>query len=299
MKFLPAFCSCLHVFIFALLISPAGAQDDNFDDGNDTGWTRFTPLGAAATATYSVSGGVYNMSCSPSNNNTQLGPSRCAALRLDRTYSTFCTMVDIVNFGSPATEETSAGIIARIQPNPALGTVKAYTFTYQSKTGDVEINRTTNEKPTNLGGTIPVTLQEGTAYRMIFFGVGSYLEGRIYSKSDLSTPLVVATATDDTYTQGTGGIFIFSNGNTQCSASFDNYSAANGTLAPPAISANGTNLTVLWDTERGLGRTLQGSSDLSHWSTLETLIYLSGSTFYSESIVPTVPYRFFRLRLGP
>jgi hypothetical protein len=208
-------------------------------------------------------------------------------------------MVDIVNFGPPATEETSVGIIARIQSSPSLGTVKGYTFTYQTKTGDVEINRTTNEEPTKLGSTLPVSLEAGTAYRMIFFGVGSHLEGRIYAKSDLTTPLIVATATDATYTQGTAGIFIFSNGNTRCSATFDNYSANDGTSPPLSIAADGTNVSVSWDTAKGLGRTLEASNDLTQWSAVSEFTYLAPGTFYTEPILPEVPKRYFRLRLGP
>ena len=33
--------------LFALSVSMAVAQNDDFNDGNDTGWTRFAPLQAA------------------------------------------------------------------------------------------------------------------------------------------------------------------------------------------------------------------------------------------------------------
>ncbi|HWB05196.1 MAG TPA: hypothetical protein VG796_19345 [Verrucomicrobiales bacterium] len=291
-------CRCLWA-IALLLISPSTrAQEDDFEDGNDTGWTQYKPLGTFATATYSVTGGAYSLACTPSTN-TAAGPARCAALRQADSYGSFCAMVDIVNFGSPAEEEASVGILARVQPGPGLGTTNGYVFTYQTESQDVEINRIDSEDPTNISGTIDVALQQGTAYRMIFFGVGSYLEGRIYDKSDLSTPLVTAVAIDFTYTQGTGGLLIFSNGNTRCSATFDNYSANDGTNPLLAIAATDSNLFVSWDAGRGLGRTLEASSNLEQWETLTALTTTGGSTQYTEPIVPAVRRRFFRLRLGP
>ncbi len=295
MKAFTLFRRCLGAFLLIMLLPAAKAQEDDFNDGNDTGWTRFTPLGNLAAATFNVTGGIYNLACTPSTN-TAAGPSRCAALRQEISYGTFCTMVDIVNFN--ASEETSMGIIARIQPGPSLGTVKAYTFTYQSESGDVEINRTTNETPTNLSGTIKVSLQPGTAYRMIFFGLGSRLEGRIYEKSNFSTPLVTAIATDTTYASGTAGVFIFSNGNTRCSASFDNYSANNGTSPPLSIATDGSGLTLSWDAARGLGHILEASDTMDLWSAVADPVLADGSAYYSEAIQEGKPSRFFRLRLG-
>lgn len=284
-------------FLFFLLLASARGQDDDFNDGNDTGWTRFAPLGALGGTSYSVSGGTYRLACNASPNATSYGPARCGSLRADRLYSTFCTTVDIVDY-NPG-EDTAMGILARIQPDPAPGAVNGYAFTFQGKTNDVEINRVTGEAPSNLSGSPDVTLQPGHSYRMVFFGIGTHLEGRIYDGSDLTNPLVTAQGSDDTYAEGMCGLLIFSSSNTRASAAFDNYSAGDGKLPPPAITAlNGTDVSVSWETSRGLCHTLETSTDLMSWMAADGLTYSGGRTIYSATITPAVPARFFRLRLG-
>ncbi len=62
MKILPVFNLLL------LSCMPASAQTDDFEDGNDTGWTRFAPLAPLGVTSYTFPGGGYRLSCNPSPN---------------------------------------------------------------------------------------------------------------------------------------------------------------------------------------------------------------------------------------
>lgn len=287
----------LPALLIILTTAPAGAQSDDFNDGNDAGWSKYEPLKSFGAATsIAVSGGAYTLSCDPSPNEPQLGPARCGALRPE-SYGTFCVMVDIVNW-DPA-EDTSMGILARLGPNVGLGTTNGYAFTYQGKDGDVQISRVTGEAPTDLSGTPDVTLTPGNRYRLVFFGIGSHLEGRIYDLNDLSNPLVTAIGTDDTYSAGTCGLVVFADENTRASATFDNYSAGTGTPPPLTVNIAAGTTTVSWNAAAGLCHSLEASNNLQNWSPLLGFTALNGRTSFSEPYDPLVPSRFFRLRMGP
>jgi hypothetical protein len=66
----------LHVFLFACA-STASAQEDDFNDGNDDGWTRLTPLAELGGTDISVENGRYAMSCDPSPAPQETGRERC------------------------------------------------------------------------------------------------------------------------------------------------------------------------------------------------------------------------------
>ncbi len=157
-----------------LLSSPgaATAQTDDFDDGNDAGWVRFEPLAPFGGTTIGVSDGKYFLTCQSSPNAPEFGPARCGAL-LPEVYQTFLVMVDINDF-DPA-DDTSAGILARIQPGAGPGNVNGYSFTYQAKDKDVQLSRIVNEQPTALGSLPHVALEAGRNYRIVFFGEGFFL----------------------------------------------------------------------------------------------------------------------------
>src|SRR4051794_37562775 len=61
---------------------PARAQSDNFDDSDDAGWTRSSPLGAfGAPGDYSLLSGGYRIQAPASPNPTAVGPARAATFR--------------------------------------------------------------------------------------------------------------------------------------------------------------------------------------------------------------------------
>jgi hypothetical protein len=290
---------CFAVLLTCVLLSvPASAQTDDFNDGNDAGWSRYAPLtGFGAAATYTVTNGVYHITSAASPNEEQLGPSRAGALR-SQVYGTFYVSVDLVHW-DPA-EDTSLGVLARIS-SAGLGTTNGYAFTYQGKDTDVQISRVDNEAPTDLSGSIELTLAPGGSYRMVFFGVGSYLEGRIYDLNDLMTPLITATGFDSTHASGTTGLVVFADENTRAAAGFDNSSAHGGGIAPPELVIAGGELRLDWDAVSSLGYIPEWSVDLGQWSPLTAQGVESGAFYFKEAFVAGAasPVSYYRLRLGP
>jgi hypothetical protein len=283
---------------FLLPAVPGRAQEDDFDDGNDGGWSRFAPLGPLGGTSIAVSGGKYELSCSPSLSTALYGPARCGSLRLEQSYTNFYAAVDIVNW-NPA-EDTSMGILGRIQPGAAAGNVNGYAFTYQGQDQDVEINRITGEVPTNLGGSASVSLTPGRSYRLVFFGVGSYLEGLIFDLENPAAPLARTFAYDATYAAGHCGLVVFADANTRAFAVFDNYRVRNGSLPPPATGIVSSTLSVSWDAASALGYALEASDDLQSWQPAPGAVLLGGEMRYQEPVLPDEkPARYFRLRLGP
>ncbi len=289
---------CTKLCLFAALVAPLAAQEDDFNDGNDTGWTRFAPLNPFGGTAFSNNGGSYQISCQPSPDPVSYGPSRAAGLRQDRSYDNFCVMVDILDW-NPA-ENSALGILARVQSGPGQGNVNGYAFTWQSKDNDVQISRITGEQAADISGNPKVTLTPGQSYRMVFTGVDYRLEGRIYHHGDLTTPIIVATAQDSTYEGGTCGLLIFSYENTRCSGTFDNYFANDGTPPPiQATLAENGGMVVSWNTLAGLGAGIEYSPDLSTWAPASGTATLSGErTLFKVTSAEGMDFAYCRLRTG-
>lgn len=225
-------CACLGV---STLFSPtsAQAQADDFNDGNDTGWTRYDPISAAVppgVASYSFVNGGYRIRTAPSPLPSAVGPGRAGSIRRDVTYTDFYATVDLVDWDE--TLQGSVGILARVS-DIGLGATDGYVLTYNFRGKDIDITRFTNEDPA--GGNLTLTgddkleVTKGKKYRLVFYGRGSLLGARVFDLADLSTPLLNVTATDSTYTSGFCGLLVYDNsaGATMSTdTTFDNYFAA-------------------------------------------------------------------------
>src|SRR5688572_26097651 len=94
---------------------------DDFNDGNDNGWTRISPLGGfGAAGTYSFPGGnSYQIFAPVSPQFNPLGPGRAASFRMDLTYTNFYQTVDLVNWDTTKNSMVM-GMLARakdVAPN--------------------------------------------------------------------------------------------------------------------------------------------------------------------------------------
>src|SRR6185295_7892329 len=96
----------------------AHAQTDDFADGNDTGWSHYDPLGAAAAlagqgpkASYTFPAGGYRIQAQPFTALGNLGPARAASFRHDASYSKFYMAADLVNWDN--TLDQAFGFLAR------------------------------------------------------------------------------------------------------------------------------------------------------------------------------------------
>ena len=209
------------------MVSAASGQTDDFNDGNDAGWTRFNPIG---TGSYSVPAGAYRIATAASPNPVVFGPGRSGALRQDAVYGRFHVSVDIV--GWDATQDASVGLVARVQPNPQAGALNCYAVTFNTQDSDLGIERVTGEQPTNVGGYARFTAVPGKPYRLVFAGVGPRLEAHLYDLTAPAVPVASRVVEDSSWARGTCGLVVFSDSNEAVTGTFDNYSAAESAPVP-------------------------------------------------------------------
>ncbi|HWN95493.1 MAG TPA: hypothetical protein VNT99_10705 [Methylomirabilota bacterium] len=218
------------------------AQSDDFDDGNDAGWTRYNPFAGAGLniATWGFTNGGYRMRTTAPSPSAQLGAGRAGSVRAE-VYTNFYIAVDIVDWDD--TLPHAAGILARVQ-TPGLGTTTGYAFTWDRgnpaspTAGDVDISRITAEAPSGVVvvGADQIHLEPGKSYRFVFIGRDTQLEGRVYELPDTITPKVTIVGNDAAYSFGVPGLVIYDNstGATNiCDITFDNFFAT--PVEPPRL----------------------------------------------------------------
>ncbi len=228
-----------------LAAGSALAQSDNFDDGNDDGWTRYDPLGvlgAGPRAAFSFPSGAYQVSALTSPSVAQAGPARAGAFRTDVNYTDFYISVDIVSWDFSI--DMALGLFARTR-EIGLGATDGYVFNYNprqsfvegSYVGQLQINRVNNEDPEETLATLDITLDPTqNDYRFVFIGVGSSLTGRVYTLDNANTPVAQITTTDGTWTEGYPGFFVYDRSEEPSGTAvgtFDNFVAAATEPPPP------------------------------------------------------------------
>jgi len=299
---------------FASHTTNALAEADDFDDGDDVGWTRYNPLsGFGVPGVFGFPSGGYRLqTTAPSPSPAQLGNARIGSYR-STSYSDFYISVDIVNWNDSLPQ--AAGILARIQ-TPGLGTTTGYAFTWDrgttSTSGDMDISKITAEAPTGASGQQSANdkyhFVPGRKYRMVFIGRGSLLEGRIYELPDLATPKVIVTANDPTYPSGVSGMVVYDNSsmaNNLTDTTFDNF--VNLDVEPPTVKISEPNgfgeITVSWPMSYFTGGfKLQYSTVLPAvtWATIPDALYFPDPMDPDriQYVTPTNidPTTFFRLR---
>ncbi|MBN2505128.1 MAG: hypothetical protein JXQ71_00390 [Verrucomicrobia bacterium] len=228
---------------------PSGvlAQSDDFNDGNDSGWYHYHPLGET-TASFSFPGGGYRIEAllPPT---PYYGSARVATLRTNVSYTDFYVAVDLVDWNGST--DQAVGILARVQPDLGIQITDGYSFTIQVADYLVSISRITDESPDDLSGTsVPFALDPTKDYRLVFIGQGSRLEGRIYTHPDLVTPVLTVVGIDGTYTAGHSGLIVADLSGTTYGvgdATFDNYVALD--VEPPRLTIQRegpSQLAVAW-----------------------------------------------------
>lgn len=212
---------------------------DDFNDGNDSGWTRYDTIATAAGAaqgTWTFPGGGYRMQAAASPAPGVLGPARVGSVRSE-VYTDFYIAVDVVNWND--TIDQSFGPFARLT-NIGLGTTKGYVMTYQAGGKDIDITRITGEaaeRSVRDNGDGDVALEVGKSYRFVFMGKGALLTARVYELPNVTTPIVEISGTDtEPYTSGVNGLLVYDNSDDASSiadATFDNYYASD--VEPPLL----------------------------------------------------------------
>ena len=225
---------CIHlragpIAALILLASPVAsdvvAQSDDFNDGNDVGWTRYNPLAPlGGSASYSFPSGAYRITAPASPNPELFGPARAGSLFPSATFRRARVEVDL--FGWLPTLTQSAGVFARAS-ELGLGTTTGYTYNYNVLSGFHQINLVLSENPARVVNESIFRLNSEHRYRMIFTATDNRFLGRLYSSTNNLVPIHSLFGTDDTLTSGQSGVFVFAiDLSARLDARFDNYVAS-------------------------------------------------------------------------
>ncbi len=192
-------------FIFLSPLLSYGQISDDFNDGDDEGWTRLNPLAqAGVVGTYAFPDGVsYRIRSGASPDPDALGQARIGAMRADVNYTAFRVAVDLAPF-DPAIEQ-DVGILARIT-TPGLGTTSGYSATIDTDEGRIYISRVDFEQPTTvMEADSPLDPEKN--YRLVFHGYGARFLAEVFDVTNLTTPIFFAEGEDDIYQNGPAGLF--------------------------------------------------------------------------------------------
>ncbi|MBI4661981.1 MAG: hypothetical protein HY735_24430 [Verrucomicrobia bacterium] len=243
-------CMAAIRLLASLLIVQASAQEvrDDFNDANDAGWTRHSPLAQfGSSGAFSFPNGGYRIqTTAPSPDPDSFGPGRAYSVRSE-VYSDFYIEVDIVNWDNNLPQ--AFGILARVA-TPGLGTTTGYAFSWDRgdtpNSGNVDLVRIDQERTTHLSpsGEEDIQLQPGKQYRFVFIGRGPSLEGRIFELPDANRATLTVSASDATYASGRAGLLAVDDSDgldRTADVTFDNFFATDRELkltplVPPTLT---------------------------------------------------------------
>lgn len=293
------------VALAACLGAPAAllAQSDDFNDGDDAGWTHIDPIGTfigVPQNTWTVVDGKYRLHANPTPD-PRLERGRVLSLRPE-VYSNFHIAVDVMDWD--ASKTNAIALAARIG-TPGPGTTKGYLFGYISGENYLNLVRLQNEgtKVFTPDLKFPFTLTPGHGYRFTFTGKGAQLVGRVYDLADLNNPIAEIAGSDGVNADGVSGMAVFPLGASVLGAgdaTFDNFAATD--RERPRITATiGTfgERNVVWPQFEGDGYTLQGTASLgadASWTDITDGVLadvVPESFFFNAS---ESPYHFFQLK---
>lgn len=230
--------SGLNLLLAGLLMTLAPCafgQSDNFDDGDDVGWTRYDRLGAT---TFSFPSGGYRwvgLSTGPNEADKAL-----AFATRTNNYTNFYASVDLVAWDdNSVTNARSAIGLAFRAADIGPGTTKSLVayWTPAINGGGLRvfsIYYIWNDLPIAAVAATLVTFETTNKYRLVATGTGDFIEAKIYNLRDLTKPVAyVGGHLDGLGLEGFGlpasgkcGLFLYSRNNTTVSVTFDNYFAA-------------------------------------------------------------------------
>ncbi len=194
------------------------AQTEDFNDGDDAGWTRFSPLdivGASSIFTFpdsDASGKAYRLQ-SPAPPVPDAGPARSFTYR-EASHGDFSAAVDIVDWNNDVNQ--AFGVLFRAT-EIGLGQTLGYVFNYDPQQasgarGQIQFNIVTGEAAAGTIGAANLSLEPGHQYRFVMRAEGTIFNADVYDLTDLTSPIVSFHATDDSYDAGAIGLFNFYRG---------------------------------------------------------------------------------------
>lgn len=237
--------ACLAASLLAISGTTARAQSDDFNDGNDAGWTRLD-LGTvglpASSYTFpdDATGGKAYRLRSPAPPIPDAGPARAFSYQAP-DYTRFSATVDIINWD--LTVDHAFGILARAS-GIGVGSTDGYVMNYNSADGDLQINEIAGESPNTIAEVAVPLDPTRNRYRWVFTGYNDNLVGYVFALPDTNNPVVAVVATEPQHASGKAGVFVFNRESaalytdpgSYADATFDNYLAS----APAAGSLRAT-----------------------------------------------------------
>ena len=210
-----------------LSILPVGGQvvRDDFNDGDDAGWTRLDPISEHpavpfSTATFSFPGGdTYRVQAAASPD-PGLGQARAGSLHGGTSYTAFRISVDIVDWDNNL--EQDIGLLARVS-DVGLGTTDGYSATIDVDESTAYVARIDDEAPTVIGSGA-FSMDPAKDYRLVFHGYEDTFYLEVFELPDVVNPVTVVFAFDTMYTSGEGAVFGSAGTPTgTADVTFDNY----------------------------------------------------------------------------
>jgi hypothetical protein len=234
----------LATLLAAGLVPCALAESDDFNDGDDTGWTRFDLNGVlgATLSTYTFpddpqGGKAYRLQ-SKAPPVAAAGPARAFAYR-PAVYTRMLASVDVLDWLTGS--DQAWGFLFRAN-TIGLGQTEGYVFNYNSAEGDLQFNRVAGEAEAGTIAETPVVMDPAAAgYRWVLSVHDDLLVGQVYRLPDTNNVLAAVVARDATTASGQVGLFQFdrdgrTGGAVVCDTTFDNFTA----VEPPAGSLGAT-----------------------------------------------------------
>lgn len=211
------------------IVDDDSALFDDFNDGNDSGWMRYNPLGSAS---FNVSGGGYRIQAGAVSP-PPVRPVRAASGHTELNGTDFALGVEVTSW--TAGLDQGFGLIARSGPY-RVNDFSGYVFLYYPAISQAQIVRLENEFATTIGSA-SVTLDPAHEHWFSFSGTGDSLVGKIFRKDSLGVSLATVAATDDRIVGGISGVYVTarpSNNGSAIDATFDNFLAS--AVIPPLLA---------------------------------------------------------------
>ena len=197
----------LYLGIMSLMAISLQSQSDDFDDGNDDGWTKVNTLaGQGVPASWGFPNGNSYSIAMEGHGIEPLGQPRAGSFIQDIIYQNFYMAVDIIF--DPSIDQ-NMGVLARVK-EPGLQTLDGYGAVYNPRDADpggrLYILNINDEAGTVMAqADIEGEVEEN--FRLVFRGKGPELKTELYTQSDLLNPVAMVEVFDESHESGFLGVF--------------------------------------------------------------------------------------------
>ena len=266
----------LYLGIMSLMAISLQSQSDDFDDGNDDGWTKVNTLaGQGVPASWGFPNGNSYSIAMEGHGIEPLGQPRAGSFIQDIIYQNFYMAVDIIF--DPSIDQ-NMGVLARVK-EPGLQTLDGYGAVYNPRDADpggrLYILNINDEAGTVMAqADIEGEVEEN--FRLVFRGKGPELKTQLYTQSDLLNPVAMVEVFDESHESGFLGVFSVSDDvSVPIDVTFDNYIAAEEEpyrFELIGATIEGNEMTIEFYSKPGIIYSIEESTDLKLWEEIDDSI---------------------------